>query len=237
MEKATRTSPIHAKRIGPFTEEDMYEEQEPETTPQLDEGSMPSLPSQTLRQLSQGEVNSKSSNRSISPEKGLPSPASAHSVNLGKESSSTNSNNARINDTMAALLAQKKQASHPTSVIPGEEINPLAHRRKGKLGRAISGSLSSNAHDDLSRHNSTDAALFSASDETETKPNQTTPIPSQKVIYEDENAREERAKLIARLGGRVVEGVDNGRVVVKSIGVVKDTMVGDTGGLRRRRGR
>jgi len=62
------------------------------------------------------------------------------------------------------------------------------------------------------------------------------PVPSQKVIYEDEKAREERAKLIMRLGGKPVD-VDAERVIVQSIGVVKDAMSeGVVGSRVRRRG-
>jgi hypothetical protein len=214
----------------------MEDEQEPGVTPHLVEDDMPHFPSQPLRQLSQGEVNSKSPKRSISPEKGLPHPASAHSMDMSKEPSSANSNNARMTDAIAALLAQR-QASRPNSIAPGEEMNTLTKRRKGKLGRAISGSFGSNASGGLSRDNSTDAAAFGPSYEVESKVDQAPPVPSQKIIYEDETAREERAKLIARLGGRVMEGEDDGRGVVKSIGVVRDTIVGDIGGLRRRRAR
>lgn len=61
------------------------------------------------------------------------------------------------------------------------------------------------------------------------------PAPSQKIIYEDENSREERLKLIKRLGGNLIEEVEMARG--ESIGVVKDKVVGDssTGRTRRRR--
>jgi hypothetical protein len=213
----------------------MDDDQEPGTTPHLVKDDIPHLLPQPLRQLSQGEVNSKSPKRSISPEKGLPS-ASAHSVDQEKESSSASSNNARMNDAIAALLAQKKQASRPPSAAPGEEVDTLTKRRKGKLGRAISGSFGSNT---LTRDNSTDAPAFMPSYEAEVKAavEQAPPPPSQKVVYEDETSREEKVKLIARLGGHVINGEYDSRVVSKSIGVVKDTMVGDRSGLRRRRAR
>jgi len=216
----------------------MDDDQQPGTTPHPVEDDIPHLPPQPLRQLSQGEVNSKSPKRSITPEKGLPS-ASANSVDQGKESSSASSNNARMNDAIAALLAQKKQASRPASAAPGEEIDALTKRRKGKLGRAISGSFGSNTSRCLSRDNSTDAPAFlpSYGAEAIAVVEQAPPPPSQKVVYEDETSREEKVKLIARLGGRVMDGEYDSRVVSKSIGVVKDTMVGDRSGLRRRRAR
>jgi hypothetical protein len=215
----------------------MDDNEEPRVTSHLIEDHMPRFPSQPLRQLSQGEVNSKSPKRSISPEKELP-PVSVHSTDPSKEPSSASSNNARMNDAIAALLAQKKQVLRPTSIAPEEEVDALTKRRKGKLGRAISGSFGSNTSKAFSRDNSTDATAFVPLYEAGPKVavDQAPPAPSQKVLYEDET-REEKAKLIARLGGKVIESDYDSTVVLKSIGTVKELMVGDLKGLRSRRGR
>jgi hypothetical protein len=143
-----------------------------------------------------------------------------------------------MNDAIAALLAQKKQVSRPNSTAPEEEVDALTKRRKGKLGRAISGSFGSNPSHVLSRDNSMDATAFVPSYEAGLKVagDLVPPVPSQKVLYEDET-REEKAKLIARLGGKVMEGDYDPTVVLKSIGTVKELMVGDSRGLRSRRGR
>lgn len=230
--RSIRLSPIKAKRVGPFTEEDLDDDQKPATTPHLIEENIPHFPSQPLRQLSQGEINSKSPRRSVSPEKELPPAASAQSTDLSKDPSSASSNNAHLNETIAALLAKNKERS--TSAAPEEELDALTKRRKGKLGRAISGSFGSS--NGLSRTNSTDAVYVPAYDQ-EKRPDQAPPIPSQKVLYETEE-REEKAKLIARLGGKVMDPAEyDATVVAKSIGTVKELMVGDPGGMRRRRGR
>lgn len=221
----TRISPPQPIRVGPFTEEDL-DDQDSVTTPQLVQGDIPHLASQPLRQLSQGEINSKSPRRSISFEKGPPQPASVQSTDM-KEPSSASSNNNRMNEQIAALLAQKKQRSN--SAAPEEEMDASTKRRKGKLGRAISGSSNG-----LSRNDSTDIVAFVPSYEHEPKAAQAPPVPSQKVLYETEE-REEKAKLIARLGGKVMDPTEyDPTVVMKSIGTVKELMVGDSSGLRRR---
>jgi hypothetical protein len=61
------------------------------------------------------------------------------------------------------------------------------------------------------------------------------PAPSQKIIYEDESLREERLKLIKRLGGTLADEVEVARG--ESIGIVKDKVVGDGAAGRSRRRR
>lgn len=230
--KSIRPSPVKSKRVGPFTEEDLDDDQEPAVTPRLGEDEIPHFPPHPLREISQGEVNSLSPRRSTSPEKEIPPVASAQSVDQGKDPSSASSNNPHLNETIAALLAQKMEKSNSAALE--EELDTLTKRRKGKLGRAVSGSFGSS--NGLSRTNSTDAAYVPVYDQ-EKKPDQAPPMPSQKILYETEE-REEKAKLIARLGGKVMDPAEyDATVVAKSIGTVKELMVGDSGGMRRRRGR
>ncbi|QDS77286.1 hypothetical protein FKW77_004275 [Venturia effusa] len=230
--KSLMLSPVKSRRVGPFIEEDSGDDHESAVTPRLLHDETPQLPSQPLRELSQGEANSMSPMRSLSQEKEISSAASPQSTDLGKDTSSASSNNAHLNETIAALLAQQKERSN--SAAPEEELDASKKRRKGKLGRAVSGSF--NSSNGLSRTNSTDAAYVPAYDQHK-KPDEAPPIPSQKVLYETEE-REEKAKLIARLGGKVMDPTEyDTTVVAKSIGTVKELMVGDTGGMRRRRGR
>lgn len=230
--KSLRISPTKSKRVGPFTEEDLDDDQVSAITAHIVEAEIPYFPSLPLRELSQGEVNSLSPRRSISSEKEMPPAASAHSTDLGKDPSSASSNNPQLTETIAALLAKKKEKSN--SAAPEEEMDAVTKRRKGKLGRAISGSFGSS--NGLSRTDSTDAAYVPAYDQ-EKKPEQAPPMPSQKILYETEE-REEKAKLIARLGGKVMDPAEyDATVVAKSIGTVKELMVGDPRGMRRRRAR
>ncbi|TLD29605.1 putative vacuolar protein sorting-associated protein 16 [Venturia nashicola] len=230
--KSLRLSPAKSKRVGPFTEEDLDDDQEPAIAPRVVEDEIPYFPSLPLRELSQGEVNSLSPRRSISADKEAPPAASAPSTDLSKNPSSANSSSAHLTETIAALLAQSKERSNSAALE--EEVDALTKRRKGKLGRAISGSFGSS--NGLSRTSSTDAAYVPAYDQ-EKKPDQAPPMPSQKILYETEE-REEKAKLIARLGGKVMDPAEyDATVVAKSIGTVKELMVGDPGGMRRRRGR
>jgi len=60
------------------------------------------------------------------------------------------------------------------------------------------------------------------------------PDPSQKIIYEDEKAQEERRALIMKMGGKVDENEVVGRRV-ESIGLVKDATAGSVAGGRGKR--
>lgn len=242
-------------RLGPFIEEDSDDH-----APEVLAGAVaaPRQSPQPLKELSQEQVNSnKHPSQTIASQlddhpakqKDSSHPESARSTGTAKPSGSATSDTSHLNDTIAALLAQKQASTRPASDPP--ESN-LSRRKRGLLGRATSGSFNSNA--DLQDPNShpliradsntmflnqmamTTSQERAMSEGLSVDVPDAMPVPSQKVIYEDEKVREERVKLIMRLGGKPVD-VDAERVIVQSIGVVKDAMSeGVVGSRVRRRG-
>jgi DNA replication regulator DPB11 len=180
-----------------------------------------------LQELSQERVNSPTKrsqlpqdDRESSTEK--QNPESAHST--GKPLGSALSD-AHLNDSIAALLAQKQQVSRAPSNPPSDN---LSRRKRGLLGRASSGSSLTS----ISRSNSIAPAPSEALQPDGEKDAMAPPQPSQRIIYEDESAWEERAKIIKRMGGRVsVEPPVNS---VRSIGVVKDVGSAADGSVAQR---
>ncbi|EON70028.1 hypothetical protein W97_09294 [Coniosporium apollinis CBS 100218] len=143
-----------------------------------------------------------------------------------------------LNNTIAELLAQK-QASKPTIAPP--ESN-LQRRRRSRLGRAPSlQSNPSTTHSTFSRTSSLNDARPNLSSVTEVNAEGTSGLgslaevlPSQALIYEDEDVQRQREQLIRKMGGRVEQ---EGGKRVQGIGVVRDVFHEEGGGRAKRRGR
>ena len=121
-----------------------------------------------------------------------------------------------LNTAIADLLAKKQSATRrPSSEQPPQ--NDLLRRRR--LGRAPSGGSFNSVGSNISQDERREPAPL--------------PDPSQKIIYEDEKAVEERRALIQRMGGKVDEREEKGRRV-ESIGTVKDASTGLAGGRGKR---
>jgi DNA replication regulator DPB11 len=220
---------------GPFIEDDDEEDNDLLTAdvyvPTILANTEEALPnalsppaSAPLQELSQEQVNSPKKpshlhldqSGSFSNQKNVDC---AHSA--GKPSGSAVSDS-HLNNSIAALLAQKQHASRAPSNPPSDN---LSRRKRGLLGRASSGSSLTS----LSRSNSL-APGPPDSLQQEGEKEAVPPQPSQKIIYEDEMAWEERAKIIKRMGGQIsVEPPVNS---VRSIGIVRD--VGADGGVGQR---
>jgi hypothetical protein len=127
----------------------------------------------------------------------------------------------QISNAIAHLLAAKQRRS-----VSGDQLTAqarphdlLGRRKRGTLGRAASaGSYSSLRAD----------SVGSSIDQDERREPVPLPDPSQKIIYEDEKAQEERRALIVRMGGQVDLQEEEARRV-SSIGMVKDG--GSTSGV------
>ncbi|KAJ9637879.1 protein kinase activating protein dpb11 [Coniosporium tulheliwenetii] len=129
-----------------------------------------------------------------------------------------------LNNTIAQLLAQK-QASKPTTAPP--ESN-LQRRRRSRLGRAPS--LQSNLNHPLHLL----AHQLAQRQRTSGLGSLAEVLPSQALIYEDEDVQRQREHLIRKMGGRVEQ---EGGKRVQGIGMVRDIFHEEGGGRARRRGR
>jgi hypothetical protein len=120
----------------------------------------------------------------------------------------------RLKSAIVSLLAQKESADARRSTSePTAKHESLGKRRHGPLGRAASGGSFVSNHS-IGSNVSQDERTPSAAP---------LPDPSQKIIYEDDRAQEERLALIKRLGGKAgVDEVERRRV--ESIGTVKDAV-------------
>jgi hypothetical protein len=123
-----------------------------------------------------------------------------------------------LNNAIASLLARKEAAGARRNTSEQSARNDsLGKRRRGPLGRAPSGgSFGSN----LSMRASSIGSNISQDEQRPTEP---LPNPSQKIIYEDERAQEERRALIRKMGGRV-DVAEEQRKRAESIGTVKDAI-------------
>jgi hypothetical protein len=238
-DKSTKRRDKARTRIGPFFED----EGDADLRPDLEAGpsrraehpsKRPS--SQPLRELSQEQQNSQPSQRSP-PSKNIKgvsdvqqvenidtSSAAAHPLATTAAVADTSQSGAAaetfqqkevLNNAIASLLARKEAAG-----VRSEQLarpDSLGKRRRGPLGRAASGgSFGSN----LSRRASSIGSNISQDEQRPTTP---LPDPSQKIIYEDERAQEDRRALIRKMGGKV-DADDEGRKRVESIGTVKDAV-------------
>jgi DNA replication regulator DPB11 len=180
----------------------------------------PPSPPAPLQELSQERVNSPKKPTQQPLEQGRHSPEkqALDSVNSKAKPSGSATSGVHLNNSIAALLAQKQSAVRAPSNPPSDN---LSRRKRGLLGRASSGS----SLPSVSRSNSLVPPGPSQSQSQLQQGDQVVglmdpPLPSQKIIYEDESAWEERAKIIKRMGGRV--SVEPPVRIVGSIGVVKD---------------
>jgi hypothetical protein len=157
-----------------------------------------------------------------------------------------------VHTSISMLLAAKEASVHHRTSAP-ELGGP--RRRKGLLGRNASGIS-----------NSTSSALSTLDAPPAPPPPQTQPesqaasqsqrlwlqqsesqdkfnkpledvLPSQKIIYEDAEMRDQRERMIRRLGGRVEENTLTKSEVTKKMGVVRDTVGDGTVGNRVRKRR
>ncbi|KIW00044.1 hypothetical protein, variant 1 [Verruconis gallopava] len=218
---------------GPFYEDEDDEQYsglpaEPETRKTQGPGKHSS--SQPLTALSQERQNSQNnrarpSDCDQSHERGEheSSLSLPQNENLATTVTDTSQKNEQLNNAIASLLAARQNSNLRRSTsdkpIP-KEISTLGKRRRGPLGRASSGgSLVSLRADSIGSNVS----------QEESGQKDSVPDPSQKIIYEDERAVEERRALIRKMGGQVDgEGVDVARV--ESIGIVKDAIPSNVAG-------
>jgi DNA replication regulator DPB11 len=238
----TRAAPPGpSRRRGPFIDDDFDDaplvvneaQQEPSTSAEPPE--LTELLAQPLKQPAQ-PLQPQSPNRANSPKKPLHSHNTTRDPSPEKQdtsSSTSGSDTAHLNESIAALLAQKQRSARQPSNPPPE--TNASRRKRGLLGRATSGSslTSLSRTPSLAPVPQQPSERISYADEGEKQPQ--LPAPSQKIIYEDENLREERLKLIKRLGGNLVEEVEIQRG--ESIGVVKDRVASDSTTTRARRRR
>lgn len=143
---------------------------------------------------------------------------------------------ANLHNAISVLLAQK-QASRPPSAkneTTSADAQPR-RRKKGLLGRASSatsnpssfGAAGAPASNPLSRTSSIASEPGPATQALQ----QQVPVPSQALIFEDPSVQRQREDMIRRMGGKVVKS----RVVsVEGVGVVRDAMIEEAGGVASR---
>jgi DNA replication regulator DPB11 len=224
---------------GPFVEGEDYskEDNDPPTADirisslEVDDADIapPDLPTvpAPLHELSQERVNSPKKrsqrhrdDRESSPEK--QDPQSALSTVKPSDSAVPDTH---LNDSIAALLAQKQRASRAPSNPPSDN---LSRRKRGLLGRASSGSSLTPVSRSTSIAPGPSQVLQPDGENDTIAP----PQPSQRIIYEDESAWEERARIIKRMGGQA--SVEPPLNSVRSIGVVKDVGSAADGSVAQR---
>jgi DNA replication regulator DPB11 len=240
QKKPATAPPVYKLTIqrGPFIEDDYDEDNDPPTAEilvpsiQADAAEAPPdapLAPAPLQELSQRQVNSpKKPSQPHQEQLELPEKQHVDSAQLTAKPSASALSDTHLNDSIAALLAQKQRAPRAPSNPPPDN---LSRRKRGLLGRASSGSSLTS----LSRSNSL-APGPTSSVQGEGEKEIVPPQPSQRIIYEDETAWEERAKIIKRMGGQI--SIEPPVRSVRSIGIVKDLGAEEGVGQRvRRRGR
>ncbi|KAL0262890.1 protein kinase activating protein dpb11 [Diplodia seriata] len=163
-----------------------------------------------------------------------------------------NRSNTDLNNTIAALLAQKKQKEFVRPASAGSDnaaagmVRTNRQQRRHQLGRAPSVTSNGSAPSSLSAQNSFSAAAkaptVAEDEETAAAPPWTNeaPVASQTLAWGDCGDEAERVEVIRRLGGKVAEAGDvggdtDGMKAVERIGRVADA--GDGGGARAMRTR
>lgn len=257
---AANKSRMKPKRKGPFFEDDEDEmvTKPPKDTSRWSREPSKRPPSQPLSELSQEQQNSnrhgsQPSQRSQVRDKdagsqSLPqnenfdtSSAAVHLVDAAKTAAAhtsqttapggdTSQQKEYLNNAIAHLLAAKEAAARrfvSETSARNDSSDQFGRRRRGPLGRAPScGSFGSMRADSVGSNISQD----------ERREQAPLPDPSQKIIYEDEKAQEERRALIRKMGGHV-DAHEEVKRRAESIGVVKDAVsaIGVAGGRGKRR--
>lgn len=147
-----------------------------------------------------------------------------------------------LKDAIQSLLA-RKQDSLTKRPISEADAELKSRRQRKLLGRATSGSIGANRESSVASGASQDSVHVLRGEEHGHRGEEhghrgeQLPLPSQKIIYEDESAVEDRKALIRKMGGSLVEEVERERAgpvgVVRDLASAREGVVGM--GTRKRR--